>query len=486
MVPSRVRRLGSEKLERIVSSNYLLEKAVLRLYGKYKNLRNSREFHSRIARLNPDDYLDVSGKPRLNLVVLVIDCLPNSRLSSQGYSRETTPFLDSVGHRFSAISASCWTYPSVASILTGVYPHNHGAVIAGQVKNFDDLENFQRLRADILTLPEMFFLLGYRTYFGTAIDPAFYPLRTRVIPERYDDPARAQDVLNGLVKWILKSTERFFAYVHLGDLHQPLHPPDDFKAFFGPVEDLPNIGNWDFRRPEQQKGDSVAFQQYKENRGLLYDNTLRYVDHAIEQFYDVLQRRGLIDSTILVITADHGEEFWEHADMEARYFYDPRGCYGVGHGHNVFNETIEVPMILSGPIPAGERAHLVSGVDIVPTVVDLLGLNHRMTFDGKPITETNRERPLLSEASGYGHEKKALIVGRYKLVYSKDDGVEWLFDLIEDPEERRPIADRHLTSAFVERLLRMLREDDRRRIRQLARKKGLSKAQDTEGDRSEA
>jgi arylsulfatase A-like enzyme len=476
-VPDRTKNVKSERLlVRIISSHYLSRKAAQFLYRKYDNLRKIREFHSRMKQVNPDEYLDTSYRPDLNVIILVVDCLRNSHLSCQGYSRQTTPFLDSIKSRFSAISASYWTYPSVVSILTGLYPHNHNAIITGEIKNFSRLENFRKLRDDVLTLPEMLFLLGYRIYFGTAIHQAFYPLEGRVISRRCEPLARADNLLNNLTKWISKKRERFFAYVHLGDLHEPLDPPGGFRHFFGNVEGLPNIDRWDFRTPEEQKSGGEMFREYRENRELLYANTLRYVDHAMERFYQSLRDMGLVDSTILVITGDHGEEFWEHAELEAENFYDPRGYYGVGHAHSVFNELIEVPLFISGPVPGRESIHSVSTVDIVPTIIDLLGVKHNMRFDGQNVFETDEERPLLSEASGFGYEKKALVMGRYKLVYSKGDGIEWVFNLEKDPEEQHPITDRKVTSIFAEKLSQILTKDEKLRVKEVIKKKGLSRS----------
>lgn len=487
------------KLERslIMVARPLLPKFIRRYLNRKREPLETRrirtEFHSRIKQINFHEYLDVSHKPTLNVIILVVDCLRNSRLSSQGYSRETTPFMDSFKSRFNAISAAPWTYPSVASILTGLYPHNHNALLAGKIKYLGEPSNFLKLRDDVLTLPEILFSLGYKVYFGTAIFLAYRSLAARVVPNKrgcdfggfqqeWEPAARAEGLLSDLTKWIAKEKrKRFFAYVQLGDLHVPLNPPDSFSDFFGNVKNLPNIDRWDFETPERQKADIEKFQEYRQNRQLLYDNTLRYVDYAIERFYDSLKDMGILDSTILVVTADHGEEFWDHAELEARYFYHQgadyvkAGGYGTGHGQSVFNELIEVPLLLSGPVPHKEHTHFVSSVDIVPTVMDLLGVTHNMRFDGRNIFEVEGGRPLLSEAASVGYEKKALVVDKYKLIYSKDDGIEWLFDLEKDPHEQHPIVDREVTSLFVEKLNQILREDDKRKIRRIAAKKGLRK-----------
>ena len=165
----------------------------------------------------------------------------------------------------------------------------------------------------------------------------------------------------------------------------------------------------------------------------------------------------------------------EHLEMEEKHFFDPRGIYGAGHGHNVFNEIIQVPLLVSGVVPSWQYKHLVSTVDIVPTIIGLLKIKHHMNFDGRYIFNAVDERPLLCEASAYGYEKKALIIGKYKLIYSKGDGVEWLFDLEKDPLEQHPILDRELTSIFVDKLLEMLREDEKSYIREILSRKSMLK-----------
>jgi len=359
-----MQRRMRDRLELIIERNRLVHKIARHLYWEYIRLRSKKDYYFRIQKLNADDYLESSSKPNLNVIILVVDCLRGSQLSCRGYPRETTPFLDRLGSKFRAISASSWTYPAVVSLLTGLYPHNHNAVHGGKIKNFEQLENLYKIRKQILTLSEILNLLRYRVYFGTAIIMACYPLIGRIVPHIYDWRTSAGRLITDLTNWISKKSGPFFAYLQLGDLHEPLNPPQDFRNFFGEVKGLPQIDRWDFGERERQQG--ARFQEYRENRILLYDNTLRYVDHAIEKFYATLKDMGLLDSTILIITADHGEEFWEHAALEAENFYDPRGAYGVGHGHNVFNEIIEIPLLISGPgVPEGQSSRPISQVDIM-------------------------------------------------------------------------------------------------------------------------
>jgi arylsulfatase A-like enzyme len=464
-----------DRLVPIIKRNRLVYKIARYLYAEYGRLRSKKDYYFRIQKLNAVDYLDGSIKSGLNVIILVVDCLRGSQLSCRGYPRETTPFLDTLGCKFRAISASCWTHPAVASLLTGLYPHNHNAIMGGKIKNFEQLENLYTIRKQIVTLPEILNLSGYRSYFGTAVNVASYPFKGRGIPELHERSASAEELVTDLTGWISKKSGPFFAYLQLGDLHEPLNPPQNFRNFFGKVKDLPRIDRWNFGKPEMQQG--ARFQEYRENRILLYDNALRYVDHAIEKFYATLKDMGLLDSTILIITADHGEEFWEHAALEAENFYDPRGAYGVGHGHNVFNEIIEIPLLISAPaMPSRQSGHLVSMVDIMPTVLDLLEVRHKLEFDGQSIfSEQEPERPLLSEASGFGYEKKALIIGRFKLIYSQDDGVAWVFDLEKDPQELHPITDQGVASMFVDKLSEIQKRSKKRRIREIIAEKNLAK-----------
>lgn len=446
---------------------YMAFQKTLSLVRKRRDVSTKKkELHSRIREIDPSKYLDITQKPDLNVIILVVDCLRNSHMSHNGYSRGTTPFMSSFqGSRFGAVSASSWTYPSVASILTGLYPHNHNAVIGTRVKNIEDPKTYRKIRSNVLTLPEILYLLGYRVYFGSAIDIANLPLRARTIPREYESP-NAENLLADLGKWISKKGKRFFAYLQLGDLHEPIDPPDDFRNFFGVVRSVPRIDKWDYRRPEEQKGKD--FEEYKKNRILLYDNTLRYVDHAIEQLYAFLESSGLTSSTIFLITADHGEEFWEHAKLESENFYDPRGYYGVGHGHNVFKEIVNVPVVVASlaETPSVEPEEMVSTVDIMPTIVDLLGIRCRYELDGQNVFKQEKNRPLLCEAAGYGYEKKALTVGKYKLILSQEDGVQWVFHLERDPDEENPIVDEEISSILMDRLRRLIAKGEKRRAKE--------------------
>ncbi|MFX0132297.1 MAG: sulfatase-like hydrolase/transferase [Candidatus Hodarchaeota archaeon] len=460
-------KIIGEKVYQKIRQNVITNEIYNYLYSIFFNLKkknnNKKEFYSRISEINIDDYIEVNKKPDLNIVIIIIDCLRYSELSSHGYHLNTTPFLDSFPINLKAISTSPHTYTSVPSILTGLYPHNHGAIISGRIKNFDLLRNLKKIKKDVISLPEILYFLGYEIYFASSISTAYYPFRDRVLYPKLFPNIKANIIFKQFKKWVLKKKSSFFAYLHLYDLHGPINPPIKYRNYFAKVERIKNIQGWDFLEFAQQNG--KEFEKYKKNKILLYDNTLRYLDSSIKKLYSFFQRNNLLNSTIFVITADHGEEFWEYHNLEANNFYDPRGFHGVGHGHNVFNNIIEVPLLLSGPGIPKETNTNVSTADIMPTILELLRIKYKIKFDGKNIfKEDNNKRLLLSEAISFGFEKKALIYGRYKLIYSKNDNISWIFDLKKDPNELNPINDKEINSIFLNKLLNLYTISEKNKI----------------------
>lgn len=446
-----------------------LEYYVRRLMNILHNFNSRIKFQKRLKYVKKlySKFIDLSATRSLrgNIVLIVIDCLRYRSMSLTGYSRRTTPFLDSFNVKLRAFTASPHTYSSVPSILTGLYPHNHGAVVGGYVKDMYLLKGYHPLRRNVVTLPEILRILNYDTIFVTTIYPVILPFKNTAITFRDLGKVYASKALDEGLKLIKRSLRRnrgFFAYIHLGDLHEPLRPPREFADFFGEVKPLPNIERWAYRRPEEQSNDN--FKEYRYNRILLYDNTLRYVDTTIKDF--VLRLRNEVSEPLLIVVmADHGEEFWEHADVEAKFFYHPHGEAGVAHGHNLFNEVIEVPLLLqefnSKRLSNVAKDRLVSLVDLVPTLLDWLGLEfNEEFFDGYSLLRgIPKDRWVLSEAVAYGYEKKALIRGKYKLLYSQGDNVAWIFDLEKDPNELNPITSEDLISSMVRELKKILAKD---------------------------
>jgi membrane-anchored protein YejM (alkaline phosphatase superfamily) len=154
----------------------------------------------------------------------------------------------------------------------------------------------------------------------------------------------------------------------------------------------------------------------------------------------------------MVVTADHGEEFWEHREEELHGFTDPRDIFGTGHGHNLFQVHLLVPLVLIGPgIPPGEISENVSLVDVAPTVLEAIGVG-APSADGRSLLGSIDRRPVLAEGIAYGFEKRAVVLGDEKLLSAPGDGYERTFRLGPDRREVAAVDD----EAVAERLRRLL------------------------------
>jgi len=442
-------------VQNVINKHPRLKETVFPIYSKYVAWTTRREVQRRLKSLKPENYYDFENAEPKNVIIITADCMRFKNTSMAGYERDTTPFLASIGKNYRAVSGAPWTYPSVPTILSGLYPTRHGAYIHNRKKYLDNLEHLKGIKESVITLPELLLYMGYDVYMATAIGLSSFHFRKRIPDIRwYPGEARAEKILDDFLRWAERRRgRRFFAYLHLGDPHEPLNPPDEYWNYFGKVKNLKNIRTWAYTRPEEWN--KPGFEEYVENRVLLYDNTLRYVNDQIERFFGELEKKGLLEDTLIVVTADHGEEFWEHREVEAKYFYDERGEYGFGHGHNVFREIIEVPLTMYGFSGLKNWEH-VSSADVTPTILQELNIKPRFKPDGIPLQEKPRKRTILTEAAGYGYEKKALQVGDFKFLYAREDGVEWVFNLRNDPNERTPISDPYVTQIFKEKLKKLL------------------------------
>lgn len=378
-----------------------------------------------------------------HIILIVVDCMRKGNLSLYGYHRETTPFLSSIADRAAvfenAITASPWTHPAVASMLTGLYPHNHGGVLPKNPCQFGR-EVPNKVSRNVLALPEVLTALDFNCHFLSAVMVAALP-SIAWSKQICVFPGRAQRHVNELIRRLDKDRDKnTFVYFHLADLHIPVDVPISYRESFGKIAEIPQLRNWQFQ--ENACPGEPDFERYRENRCKLYDCALRSVDAQLGRFFRYLEEAQLLDSSLVLVTADHGEEFWEHVETERELFYNPRCFFGVGHGQNLFQELINVPLMCVGPgVPSGRYSHNVSLVDLVPTVLDICGIEHQIALDGRNLFDCSDERALISEAVAYGYEKKAVVQKNWKLIHSEGDGVSLLFDLCQDPKEKRDLAE---------------------------------------------
>ncbi len=248
-----------------------------------------------------------------------------------------------------------------------------------------------------------------------------------------------------MLEWLdhRPSDRPFFLYVHTVDPHVPYLPPEEDVARYDPE---PYDGVVDFGRDRMllEKVKAGQIQLGARDRAhleALYDAEITYHDRHFASVIEALERRGLADDTIVVFTADHGEEFYDHGS--------------VGHGHSVWEELIHVPLIVRWPgltDGAMQIDETVGLVDVMPTLLEALGLDVPDEVSGRsiaPLLAGRSEDAPRCAVTGFMDGWRTIVVGRYKLV--QRTASRWqLYDLAADPAEQhdlaaeRPIAVRYL------------------------------------------
>ncbi len=316
----------------------------------------------------------VASRRRPNAVLVVVDTLRADRLKSYGHTRPTSPALDRLAARGTlfetAFSAASWTWPSTTSILTSLSPPEHGVL--------DQTACY--LSEELTTVAEVFQGAGFTTAAFVAnplvsadknFDKGFQTFREY----RWDSATR---VVRDAKEWLREMGRyRFFLYVHIVDPHGPYEPDADLAERFGrpmPRGYSPSAQEAlvDLLRASSEDVDLPRLERFSKYLSSLYDAEVATADRALGTLFEALGRLGLADRTVIAVTSDHGEEFLEHGMM--------------GHGRQVFEESVRVPLILSGPgVPRGRRVtHPVENRFLAPTLLELCGVEPRENLARRP------------------------------------------------------------------------------------------------------
>jgi len=379
--------------------------------------------------------------PARNLLWISLDTLRADRLGCYGYDRPTTPTLDALaarGVRFEDASApSPWTMPSHASLFTGRYPSRSGVV-----------SFVTEMRPDAQHVAELLAARGFQTIavvsnHALAMHGLERGFQTFDYVER--DLSDGPSAVTPATIRRLEERDRsrpFFALAHYIDVHARYRAEQRYvQEFVRPYDGEITGRNAQFlehltgRRPFRP--DDVA------HLSDLYDAVLRQLDDQIADLFAYLEREHLLEDTLVVITSDHGEEFFDH--------------HGVSHAMTQYQELVRVPLLLLGAgIPAGVTvSEPVSLIDLLPTSLARLGIAAPAGIDGLDLTSTWRggvplpERLLYFEADCETPTGPAAIIDpgtkravrddRYKLHYDLERGVTALFDLERDPLEQQDL-----------------------------------------------
>jgi arylsulfatase A-like enzyme len=375
--------------------------------------------------------LTVARKAPLAIVYLV-DTLRADHTGVYGYSRNTTPELDAFARDAvvfeTAVMHASWTKPSVASILTSRLPGQHGAV---QLRDALDPKN--------VTIAQRLDERGWAT--GAAIaNSVIYGAESEfdrgfdVFAGLHGEEDRRSklvgaDVVVDSALAFLRSRQGLptFLYVHTMDPHVPYEPPPPFDRMFEPH---PTDGH-----PARDPRTDYKEPLDRERMIAQYDGDVAFGDREFGRFVRELKAAGLYDDALLVFLADHGEEFLDHG----RWL----------HGRSLFDELIRVPLVVKFPgnRGAGTRVGLqVQGVDVVPTVLEAMGVPLPKELMGLPLQRElgggASPRPALAEISHRGFVAHGLRTDGDKYIrrFSPDDDALY-FDLRQDPKETKNVAD---------------------------------------------
>src|SRR5262249_36190439 len=198
-------------------------------------------------------------------------------------------------------------------------------------------------------------------------------------------------------------TKPFFAYIHALDTHVPYIPP---KASYGSLPNCEAAVNG-FHQPRPK---DVLTDKDIQCGMAMYDREAFYSDLYFGKFIDYLKQNGLYENSIVVFTADHGEQFFEHEAW--------------GHGKSLYEPEIRVPLMIKFPNHKFARKRLsqtVRHIDLFPTASELTGMKPPDRIQGQSLMpvihgETSEGHPVFSELLLYGKNKKCIVWDRYKLL----------------------------------------------------------------------
>lgn len=353
---------------------------------------------------------------RPNVIVYLIDTLRRDRLGSYGYDRPTSPEIDAFAAKatFFANShgQSSWTKPTVASLFTGLWPPKHGATGWKH-----------RLPTGFETLAERLRQAGWSTAgFVTNINAGeAFGIAQGFDTLWHENKVDAATVNSEVFTWLddVDRSRPFFLYVHTMDPHAGYRPREPFRSTFAPTADrMPPFeprGKWPIESAPILSD--------------LYDAEVAQNDAAFGELLDRLRQLDLYEDSLVIFLSDHGEEFREHG--------------GWRHNRSLFSETLDVPLVIKFPGQReANRSDLpVSHVDVLPTVLEVVGLPAFEAADGQSLTNPV-PRPIFSHLRvGRYPLQYSVIRGRWKLIRTHKNGREiQLFDLETDPGETHNLA----------------------------------------------
>lgn len=399
---------------------------------------------------------NTNGKGSPSILLISLDTLRWDHLGCYGYESPTSPNIDALANDAvlfkNAISQSSWTLPTHMSLFTSQYPYEHGAVKA--MVSIDTKE-----RGPLLSevLKDRFYTnAGYTG--GALLDQQYgFSDGFDIYSVNYSEYRNPID--DKVLEFLKENRDvHFFLFLHTYCIHN-YYAPHEFREIFDTSCDE-QMHEWNEILPFVKKFQVSAIDSSGEENKIqhlvkLYDSSIRYVDSRVGFLLQQLKEMDLYDDIMIIITSDHGEEFGDHGH--------------TSHGHTLYDELIRIPLIIKFPnneYGGTEVRGIVRQIDIVPTVIDYLGIDKMPWMRGQSLLKmiegrSAKNRQAFSDVENRKKLKFSLRTADYHLVYyvnlkdfiEKKIGSFHLYDVVNDPGELIDI------SSMDEKIFSELRSD---------------------------
>lgn len=369
------------------------------------------------------------------IIIIDIDTLRADHLGCYGYHRDTSPNIDALASQSVlfeyAFAQAPNTPPSQTSILTGLYPSTHGMV-------FDE----DKVPDAVVTMAEALLEIDFTT---AGFHDGGYMSNSFNMGQGFQVYTSSKG--GGLAKigpkvstWLDNhADEDFLLLVHTYDAHSPYAPPEPFKSQFieglappspgfEPTSDILEeirLSVWTDEVLTLEENDL----EYTKAR---YDGGISYIDDWVGRFLSDLEARGLLDRATIVFLSDHGEEFMEHGSVLHEKLY---------------STVTRVPFMirLPGGNTTGRVTEVIENIDLMPTVLDLVGAPHPPGLEGSSLVPLLAGAPstagmAFGESPFFGHRRFAAS-GIHQLLLTKNTGSVELYDFVQDPHEQMDLTE---------------------------------------------
>jgi len=368
------------------------------------------------------------------IIIIDIDTLRADHLGCYGYHRATSPAIDAFAGQSvlfeRAFSQAPNTPPSQTSILSGLYPSTHGMI-----------EDDDRVPEAVVTLAEALSAHGFVT---AGFHDGGYMSATFKIGQGFElyESSQGQGLARSgpeIMSWLNEHAhENFLLLIHTYDTHTPYAPPENYRELFLDGLDPPNPGFepttdvmeairlsvWT-DEPRQLEANDLEYAR------ALYDGEIRFVDAWVGEFLELVRELGLDQRATIVFISDHGEEFQEHGSVLHEKLY---------------STVTRIPFMIR--LPGGSPAHrvteVVETIDLMPTLLDLVGAPHPEGLQGSSLVSLLAGEPpgdglAFGESPFFGH-RRFVATGSHQLLLTKRTGEAELYDFVSDPRQQDDLA----------------------------------------------